>query len=210
MLTFTTVAQLADHMVTGLVPGELAFVDDGVTFTYFALRRDVAIEADGSEFVRANSKIDERWLWHRLSMPGLTSDIVPVRSPDSGVANFGFDCWVPTGSPIANDPLPNSTPPAANRKVRLNAYAKGAVQFMGSGLLRLVAIGTGTVVHQTWFFDATLNTWVPWGPNTTTTIATTNITVAGGIAPGAMVNMDWFVQIVSTTGTPTNFGYGFV
>lgn len=133
-----------------------------------------------------------------------------VRSPDRGPSNFGLDCWV-TGAPLANDAAPTiGSPPPANRLVRLNAYAKGAVQFMGSGTLRLVLVDGTTLVHQTWFFDATLNLWVPWGPNVTITRATTNIASAGNAGTGAMVNMDWFVQIVSTTGNPTKFGYGFV
>jgi hypothetical protein len=131
-------------------------------------------------------------------------------SPDNSTgAQFSFDVWV-TGAPVANDPLPNSTPPAANRKVRLNAYAKSSVQFMGSGTLRIIVIGGATLVHQTWFFDTTLNTWVAWGINRTITIATTNLDIAGNVSPGALTNVDWFVQIVSTTGGPTNFGYGFM
>jgi len=65
-------------------------------------------------------------------------------------------------------------------------------------------VGGTTLVYRVWIFDTTLNTWVAKVANTTITVATQP---GGAINMGNVTGAKLYAQVVSVTGTITNFGY---
>lgn len=139
--------------------------------------------------------------------------IAIARSPTAPRSSFALDCWVSEASPgagVANDAAPTTLASVpATRICTINAFRRGALQLPGAGLIRMLVVGGTTLVTQTYFYDYVLNggQWVPWGPNVTITVATTNVGFAGNVTIGAMSGAKFYVRIVSSTGTPSNFGY---
>lgn len=131
----------------------------------------------------------------------LRQSIVQSQTRDND-STFSLATWVGTigGAALSTDPSPNVTPPSNGRIVQMSPK-KGAMLSHGSGALRYVCgvVAASSITVQPWFFDNTLNTWVPFGPTVT-------ITPTGGAAVNTtttttlnMGGAKFFVQITANT-----------
>jgi len=126
-----------------------------------------------------------------------------VQSPShDNDPTYSLSVWVGTvgGAALGTDPSPNVTPPAAGRILVL-LPKDGALQLMGTARLAIVCatVAASSITLQPWFFDATQNLWIQYGPpiTVTPTGAASNIgalTTFGNYS-GAQV----FVQITANT-----------
>ena len=124
---------------------------------------------------------------------------------------WAVQVWVaPLGGPIIADaagPGVDAAQPSASRVIIAGPRAgRMGVQTFGqtAGNFLTYVVGGTTLVYRVWIFDTTLNTWVAKVANTTITVATQP---GGAINMGNVTGAKLYAQVVSVTGTITNFGY---
>lgn len=125
-------------------------------------------------------------------------------------ATFALGVWVGTigGSALSTDPSPNTTPPAANRILRISPR-KGMTVLQGSGRLQVICgvVAASSITLQLWIFDSTQNTWIQYGAPFTITPTGAASNVAA-VTHGNLSGAQLFLQVTANTLVQA-FGYEY-
>lgn len=135
-----------------------------------------------------------------------------VKSPDRSQDSFSFAVWVGTlgGSALTPENDPNTTPPAANRILRIGAKRGGLIT-QGLGNVRVVVpngTAASTITVRGWYFDTFTQTWIAFvgAVGQACTVNTITSVLAN---TGSMCGAQVFVQIIANGSTTSAFGYDY-
>jgi hypothetical protein len=130
-------------------------------------------------------------------------------------ATYSQAVWVGTvgGSALPTDPSPNTTPPAANRIIRVSPL-KGVRVRSGTAGPRFMCppVASASITIQPWFYDDTQAQWIQLGPPMSLTPTSTATQNFNGIAVNnttyGMSGAKLFLQITANSNTQA-LGYDF-
>jgi hypothetical protein len=117
--------------------------------------------------------------------------------------SFDNIVWVgtPGGAALGTDPNPNTTPPAANRILKLTPRPGALGGFQGVIHCCPVPIAAASITFQGWFFDDTQALWIPSAIPITLT-PTPGAAGLGNLQQfnvGAQMGVRFFIQIQANT-----------
>jgi len=121
-----------------------------------------------------------------------------MRVETQNIANSYTADLVLTGTPIGTDAAPtNLASVAAARRI---AIRPGIFMSAGTAINAFALDGSSTIVGRFWWYEASVDLWIPNGAGLTLTTATTNSGVnTHGAMPGAL----WHFQVTANAGGTT-------
>lgn len=126
-----------------------------------------------------------------------------VATPDFGLDPAFAMTWV-TGSAGFTDADPNSTPPAAARRIAvINNPGVTTISGVAGAVIRILAKDGTSFTFVPWFFDYTQNLWIQYAPALAVTLTTTRFQT---VNVGGFLGAEFFIQITVNTAV-TTFGF---